>query len=111
MDKRQVPYGSGAERIEIAADPRHSRILVSTANLSDQSKPVEALGVRVPMPDVIVELSTEARRRYQSMAMRPKYVAQDRPAAKEQARDVSKLTERSALAVKRVPRQRTLTAL
>ena len=98
----------GVERIEIDADTQHARILVSTANLSNKSKLVGAFGVRVPLPDVDVELSNEARRQYQSMAMRLVYIAQDRPepqdAAKKLAWDVSKPKERSALAFKRVCR-------
>ena len=55
------------------ADPWHSQIFLSTVNLSDQSKFVGAPWVRMPLPDVDVELTDEARRRYQSMAMRLEY--------------------------------------
>ena len=94
MHKKQFPNDCAVKRIEIGADPRHSQIFV----FSDQSKPVGTLGVRVPLPDVDVELTDEARRRY----------AQDRPelqyAAQKLARDVSKPTERGELALKRVCR-------
>ena len=48
MDERLFPNDDGAERIEIEVDPRHSQILVSAVNLSDQSKPVGTPGARVP---------------------------------------------------------------
>ena len=68
MDNRQFPNDTCVERIETDASPRHSRILVSTFNLSDQWKLVGTR--RVHWADVDVEIIEEAPRRYQSMAMR-----------------------------------------
>ena len=67
-------------------------------NLPDELKLVGTL-VRVPLPDVGVELNEDARRRYRSVEMRLGYVAPDLL-----ARDVSNPTERSELALKRVCR-------
>ena len=40
LDKWQFPNDDGVERIELEADARHAQILVSTVNLSEQSKSV-----------------------------------------------------------------------
>ena len=99
---KQFPNDGGVERIEIEADPRHSQIGVDIQPLGRSL--LGRLGVRVPLPDVDVEITDKSTSSIPKHAL--EYVAQDRPelqyALKELARDVSKPAERREVALKRL---------
>ena len=74
------PYGSGAERLEYEADPRHAELLVHQLGLSRSSKGVSTPGERnKPSVDCGTPLGRDEHFLYRSATMRLCYLALDRP--------------------------------
>ena len=103
------PYGSGAERLEYEADPRHAELLVHQLGLSCSSKGVSTPGERSkPSVDFGTPLGRDEHILYRSATMRLCYLALDRPdlqfPSKELARWMQKPTVGDFEGLKRAAR-------
>ena len=90
------------------ADPRHVEILVSQMGLSNESKAVSTLGVRMTGEEDGKELGPEDRACNRSWTMRASYLSQDRCelqfAVKELARRIQQPNTKNMQAFKRLVR-------
>ena len=74
------PYGSGRERIEYEADPRHAELIIHQLGLSCSSRSVSTPSEKSkPGVDLSTVLNSADHTLYRSATMRLCYLALDRP--------------------------------
>ena len=89
------PYGSGAERLDYEADPRHAELLVHQLGLSCSSKGVSTPGEKSkPSVDFGTLLGRDEHILYRSATMRLCYLALDRPDLQFSSKELARWMQR-----------------
>ena len=89
------PYGSGAERLDYEADPRHAELLVHQLGLSCSSKGVSTPGEKSkPSVDFGTLLGRDEHILYLSATMRLCYLALDRPDLQFSSKELARWMQR-----------------